>query len=358
MSDQVYYKLREVLDTIPNGFPATDSGVEIKLLKKIFTEEEAGLAVQLKLHFESVDDIAKRTGLDRGYLDAKLREMGRKGQLFRINFAGTPVFKLLPFVFGIYEFQLPRLDREFAELFDEYADKVFRKEFFSHTPALMKVVPVGVEVAPESTVEPYESVVKLIEGAKSWMVNDCICKKEKALMGHRCDRPMEVCLAFAPVENAFDRAPSGRAITKEEAYRILKQAEEAGLVHMTSNTATGHIYICNCCECCCLPLSSIRKISRNATAASNYRAVVDRELCTACGICADRCQAGAVEIGDCAVIGDCIGCGLCSTTCPASAIRMVRVAPDEEPAVPRTELEWFAERAKSRGSGDGYKGLL
>lgn len=358
MEDQVYYRLREVLDTIPNGFPATESGVEIKLLKKIFTEEEAELAMKLKLQFETLDDIAKRTGLDRGYLDTTLRAMNQKGQVFRINFGGTSVFKLLPFVFGIYEFQLPRIDREFTELFEQYSKEAFQKEFFSRTPALMKVVPIGVDVSPDSTVEPYESVVKLIEGAKSWMVNECVCKKERALMGHRCDRPMEVCLAFAPVEHVFDNVKTGRAITKEEAYRILKESEEAGLVHQVSNTATGHIYICNCCECCCLPLRSFKEIGTNATARSNYRAAVDASICTACGVCIDRCQVDAIEVGECAVIGDCIGCGLCATSCPAGAIRMVRRDQAEQLPVPKTELEWFQERAKSRGKGDEYKRML
>jgi Na+-translocating ferredoxin:NAD+ oxidoreductase subunit B len=358
MNDQVYYRLREVLDTIPNGFPATESGVEIKLLKKIFTGEEAELAMKLKLNFESVEDIAKRTGLDRDYLGRMLREMNRKGQVFGINFGGTAVYKLLPFVFGIYEFQLPRIDREFTELFEQYTEEAFGKEFFSRTPALMKVVPIGVEVTPDTTIEPYESVAKLIEGAKSWMVNECICKKEKALMGHRCDRPIEVCLAFAPVEHVFDKVKTGRAITREEAYRILKQSEEAGLVHMTSNTATGHIYICNCCKCCCLPLGSFTRISMNATARSNYVAVVDRDRCTACGICVDRCQVDAIEVGDHAIIGECIGCGLCSTTCPAEAITMVRRDPGKQPSVPKTELDWFEERARSRGKGDGYKRML
>ena len=358
MGDEVYYRLGKVLDTIPNGFPATDSGVEIKLLKKIFTPDEAELAMKLKLTFEKIEDIAARTGLDRAYLDTMLPEMGRKGQVFRIQFGDVSVYKLLPFVFGIYEFQLPRIDREFTELFEEYTEKAFGREFFSRTPALMKVVPIGVEVDPGSTVEPYESVVRLIDGAKSWMVNECICKKERALMGHRCDRPMEVCLAFAPVEHVFDNVKTGRAITREEAYRILKKSEDAGLVHMVSNTASGHIYICNCCKCCCLPLRSVKRISKHATARSNYVAVVDADKCTACGLCADRCQVDAIEVGEFAVVGECIGCGLCATTCPSEAIRMKRRAPEEQLPVPKTELEWFEERARTRGRGDDYKTML
>lgn len=358
MSDEAYHVLREVLDTIPNGFPSTASGVEIRLVKKIFTEEEAVLAAKLKIKFESVSDIVARTGLDKEYLDKKLKEMARKGQLFRIRLGEASFYKLLPFVFGIYEFQQPRIDREFAELFDEYTEQAFGKEFFSHAPALMKVIPIGADVTPESTVEPYESVVKLIEGAKSWAVQNCICKKERGLLGHRCDKPMEVCLTFAPVEHVFDKWESGRATTKEEAYEILKLSEKAGLVHMTSNTATGHNYICNCCKCCCLPLRSFKLVSKNAAARSNYVAVVDTDKCTTCGLCVDRCQVNAVSVGDVAVIGDCIGCGLCATTCPADAIRMTHRDRSDQLDVPKDELEWFEERARARGINDSYKKLL
>ena len=41
MSEDVYKRLREFLDAMPGGFPATDSGVETKILKKLYTPEEA-----------------------------------------------------------------------------------------------------------------------------------------------------------------------------------------------------------------------------------------------------------------------------------------------------------------------------
>ena len=135
-------------------------------------------------------------------------------------------------------------------------------------------------------------------------------------------------------------------------------AEEAGLVHMTSNTKSGHIYICNCCKCCCHPLRQFNLHRKNAAAKSNYIAVVDKDLCTACGICLDRCQANAIEIDDCVIIGDCIGCGLCSTACPAGAIKMVKRAVDKLPGVPENEVEWFRQRAEARGIGNDYKKYL
>jgi electron transport complex protein RnfB len=61
MNDKIYEKLANVLDTLPNGFPRTDSAVEIKLLKKIFTPEQAELFCDMRLTFETAEEVAKRT---------------------------------------------------------------------------------------------------------------------------------------------------------------------------------------------------------------------------------------------------------------------------------------------------------
>ena len=55
----VYKKLSEKLDRIPNGFPSTESGVELKLLQKIFSPEDAEIALQLNPVPETVEVVAK-----------------------------------------------------------------------------------------------------------------------------------------------------------------------------------------------------------------------------------------------------------------------------------------------------------
>jgi len=354
----VYNELRSFLDAIPNGFPASANGTEIKILKKIFNEEEAALFMKLRMTFETPEQIASRTGLDLEYIKKMLPIMKTKGQLLGISKPEFSLYRIFPFVFGIYEFQGPMLDKEFAELSEEYMNSTMAKEFFATEPAIMKSIPIGIEVKDDTTIEPYESVAALIEGAKSWSVRDCICKKEKGLLGKTCDRPMEVCLSFAPVPGAFDNDTTCRAITKDEAYAILKMSEEVGLVHMTSNYKAGHFYICNCCKCCCGPLTQYIAVSKNAVAKSNYIAVVDKDLCISCGDCLDRCQANAIEMKEHAEITDCIGCGLCVSTCPAEAISLKRRAQDDIPVVPANERDWLKLRAAARGMNDDYKKIL
>jgi ferredoxin len=135
-------------------------------------------------------------------------------------------------------------------------------------------------------------------------------------------------------------------------------SEEAGLVHMTSNYKAGHFFICNCCKCCCGPLSKYISVSKNAVAKSNYIAVVDKDLCISCGACFDRCQADAIEMKDQAEITECIGCGLCISSCPVEAISLKRREMDDIPEVPANEREWLKLRAIDRGMNDDYKKLL
>ena len=354
MSEEVYRKLAKVLDTLPNGFPATEDGLEIKILKKIFEPDEAELLCDLRLEFETAQQIAERTGRPLEGLEEKLKTMQERGELFAIGFGDTWFFRLMPWVFGIFEFQLGRLDRELAELCNKY-HPVFGKQFFSTSPQMMQTLPIEELIETEQKALPYEKVSELIERCQSFGVRECICKKEKALLEHPCDRPLEVCLALAPIPNVFDDSPVDRAITKQEAYELLRKCEEEGLVHLTSNVQNGRIYICNCCGCCCGVLRSINelKIPANAVVNSHYVAVIDEDECTACGVCAEeRCQVNAIEETDDAyrVIAEkCIGCGLCITECPVEAVWLEKRPEQEQVPPPVDEKQWNREKAQKRG---------
>jgi len=82
MTDDVFERLAEALDRLPNGFPRTDSGVEIRILQKIFSPEEAALASQLTGRLESVDEIARRTGQPAGEVSRQLFKMVRRGMVW------------------------------------------------------------------------------------------------------------------------------------------------------------------------------------------------------------------------------------------------------------------------------------
>jgi electron transport complex protein RnfB len=351
MTQDAYHRLARVLDTLPNGFPAAPGGMEIRLLQKVFTPEEADLCCDLRLTFETAEQVASRTGRALEGLEATLLQMRAKGQIFGIVFGDVKVFRLLPWIWGIYEFQVRRMDRELSELCTEYY-KVFGPQFFANRPQYPRVIPLEETITAKTEALPYELVSQLIERSQSFAVEACICKKEMRLVGKGCDKPEEVCLALAPVPGAFENSPWGRPISKDEAYAVLRRSEEAGLVHMTANVASGHLYICNCCGCCCGLLRSVNELGIDDAIASNYFAEIDPEACSGCGLCADeRCQIRAIEQhGDTyEVIGSrCIGCGLCVSTCPAEAIRLVRKSTDKITTPPDDEAAWNEQRAKHR----------
>ena len=141
MADDVYRNLAKTLDSLPNGFPATDSGIEIKLLQRIFRPEDAELFCDLRLAFETAQQISERTGRPLEGLEAHLVEMGERGQISSVDAGGVWIFKMVPWAFGIYEFQRRHMDREMAEMCEAYM-AVYGEQFFSQTPQLMQVVPI------------------------------------------------------------------------------------------------------------------------------------------------------------------------------------------------------------------------
>jgi ferredoxin len=279
--------------------------------------------------------------------------MVRKGLIRVKKGAGQLMFGLMPFVVGIYEEQLPRMDAELAALFEQYIQETHGGSIVQAGPSVHRVIPVEEAIPIEIEVFPYERASELIEGAKAWGVRDCICRVQQRLIGKGCDHPVESCLVFAPIEGLFDHSPVDRAITKEEALRILRETEEAGLVHSPGNYRDGIHYICNCCTCCCGILRGATEFGvSTAIARSDFRAVVNAETCIGCGACTERCPFEALGVPEDVCVVDlvrCLGCGVCVTTCPTGALRLER-RPEGETEPPPADLkEWMARRAEARG---------
>jgi electron transport complex protein RnfB len=351
--NDAYRRLAEKLDSLPNGFPATKSGIELKILSKIFSPEEADLAAKLRPIPETAATIAERLGKPVDEMEETLEAMVKKGQIGSTNMKGQQVYILFPFVFGIFEFQQPRLDRELAELIEEYAP-TFIPALGGHKPAIMRVQPLNIQIDAEHQVLAYEDLRKNMERAKSFQVMDCICKKEQMLMGKPCKYDMEVCLAFSNKEGAYDKHPLGRIISRDEALAIVKKADEDGLVHATYNVKNGQMFVCNCCSCCCGMLRGVKHFKvPGLMAKSNYVATINQETCAACGTCADeRCPMGAIieEDGAYAVQPDrCIGCGVCMPTCPTESITLTRKPESDWDDPPDHLMDWYFKRAENRG---------
>jgi Na+-translocating ferredoxin:NAD+ oxidoreductase subunit B len=349
IADSPYAALALALDRLPNGYPRTDTGVEILILRRIFSPEEAALAALLGREPVSPQAVAPRAGLEASEARRRLVDMARRGLVWPAKGDRGLAFRLAPFIVGIYESQAETMDHELAHLVEDYMEQGGIKGIMGPLPSLHRVVPVRGSVKSE-WILPYDDVKALMAEAKAFSVTDCICRKEQEVLGRRaCSAPIRNCLGVSPAP----RAKGPRDVSREEALAILDQADEAGLVHTVSNVLAGVSYVCNCCGCCCAILRGINEYGlEHSVAAASYRASIDAEACTGCGTCVDRCQVKAVAMRD-GIAGvdarKCIGCGLCVTGCTAGAASLARMSAREIVRPPADYSAWERERLASRG---------
>lgn len=331
MSDDVYQKLAEHLDSLPQRYPVnTGTGLEIKVLRHIFTPEEAEMAIQLKPAPEPAADIAARIGRDPEETEAFLMEMSKKGQIMRTGKPGAHKFMAMAFMVGVMEFQLNRFTREMVEDIEAFEQILMEQTWMKGKTRELRTIPIEKTVENNTEVMPYESAEAIIKSSKYISVADCMCRKMSEVKGEPCDRPMEVCLQFGGGTHFYVDNGLGRRIDQEEALAILKKAIDSALV-IQAGSPQNPGGMCMCCGCCCKPLKTYRKMDKPAQYAnSNYYAVVDEDACTACGICEERCQMDAITVDDFSQVNldRCIGCGLCVVTCEFDAIRLKKK--DEE----------------------------
>jgi Pyruvate/2-oxoacid:ferredoxin oxidoreductase delta subunit len=351
MQTDPYRLLAQRLDSLPNGYPPSPDGLEIKLLERLFTPQEAELTSHLRLTFESSRQIAERTGGDPKEVRDLLKSMAIRGLINAGRIEGGLGYGLLPFVVGIYEMQIERIDTDLAQLFEDYYQQSFG-HILNIEPGFHRVIPVGESVRVDMEIRPYESAADIVTNAQAWGVVDCICRKQKALIGDACDHPVEVCMMLNQNPGAFDQSSHIRALTLDEAMATLQVAAEAGLVHSVSNDQRGSSYICNCCTCSCGILRGISELGiANAVAHSAFVNQVDEDLCIACEDCLEYCQFDALSMEFTAQVDQlrCVGCGVCVQSCPENALILVRRPEREVELVPSSKSDWMQQRAAARG---------
>jgi ferredoxin len=353
MSQEAYKKLAQRLDALPNGYPPTGDGAELRLLEKLFTPEEAELTSQLRLTKEVPEQVALRLGRDKTEVRKLLKGMARKGLIAAGRTEARLGYGLMPFAVGIYEMQIGSIDKELASLFENYYTQAF-VEVLKVKPQIHRVIPVNESIKVDMEVRPQESAVDLVNNAQAWGVMDCICRMQKDLIGDPCEHPLDVCMTLSEVPGAFDNTETIRGLTRDDALATLQRAADAGLVHSVSNNQKGLHYICNCCTCSCAVLRGMAEVGiANVVAHSPYVNQVDELLCNGCEICPDYCSFDALAMGDDMVVQvksvRCVGCGVCVPQCPTEALGMVPRPEDEIIQVPETLKDWGELRAVDRG---------
>ena len=352
----VYEKLREILDSHPATAPKEEPIYEI--LHLLFTPEEAALAANMSFKTKSASSIAKAAGLAENKVKQNLESMADRGIIFSRNKEGDKFYGLLPLIPGVFEFPFMKgggtpMHERLGRLWEEYHHAALGASFSGQPTPLMRVVAVEKSIAAQDQVHPYEEVKNLISQAKYIALTNCACRVSVA----KCDKPKEVCLIFGEMAEFLVERGFARQINQDEGIRVLDEAEAAGLVHTSNNSADNANLICNCCPCCCTVLRGRTQLKNlHAFEPSRFEAHVSADECTGCGVCVDeRCPMKAIEIkDDVAVVNtlECIGCGLCVTGCPTGAIELLERK--ELPAVPATVKEMAMKVLQEKGRLEAF----
>ncbi len=352
MTTNLYNRLADHLDNLPGGFPRTESGVEVRILRRLFTPEDAELALHLTLIPEEPRVIARRAKIPVQEAARRLGEMSQKGLIIGIRKnEKPPVYMALQFLVGFWESQVNKLDRELIQEFEEYLPIYSDRSVEWKMPQL-RTIPVGKSISTQAEVMIYERAEELVHAHKTFAVSNCICRQEQRIMGRGCRKPEESCLSFGMAASIVVSNGRGRAIHLEEVLSILQQAEKAGLVLQPAN-AKKAAFICTCCGCCCGVLRNLKRYPKPANLVSTaFVASLDSGTCKGCGACVKRCQMEAISVADKQAVLDpdrCIGCGLCVTTCPTHSLTLLRKPKASQPYVPRDIMETHIKLGKVRG---------
>lgn len=348
--DQVYINLQKHLDRQAVGFTATRSGVEIKILKHIFTPEDAEIASHLSYKLEPLKTIFGKVGHlfeSPEELEKLLDRIQKKGGIESKIKNGIKHYCCAPLVVGMYEFQLGRLTPEFIKDFNEYtSDKKFGIEFLSTELPQMRTIPIAKSIHPQHNVSTFDEVTELLRQAEEpFVILECICRKKRLMEGQTCKvtDQKETCLAIGNMARMAQLSGLGREIGRDEAMSIIEQNQEQGLVLQPSNTEKAD-FICSCCGCCCGVLEVHRNIPKPLDYwASNFQAKVDANACEGCGTCEEWCQVGAISVSEnkqnaVVDLNRCLGCGVCVTNCPTQSISLFKKPAEVRPPQTREDL--------------------
>ncbi len=351
--DVLYEKLRQRLDDMTTGFPATDRKIEIKILKQLFSEEAADLFLQMSPKAEKLATISKRVGGNPKALEILIEEMAQKGLLFRLKKEGESLYAIVPFVPGIFEHQVGQFTEELALDIKDYYEGDFGSTIMAYSHPPLRTIPIDRELVSETPVASYEDVIQVFNQQKKIIVINCVCREWGIMVGNTCGKPLETCFYFGSYADYFLDNNIGRVIDADEAIATVKRnLEKTGLVIQLGAGQKPSV-VCMCCGDCCNMLLSLKMQSNPAAASkSNYFVVVDPDICTGCEECQERCQMNAIDfIDDIATINyqRCIGCGTCIFGCEHETLQLKK-KPVEECYIPPANIaEAFMDIAVERG---------
>jgi NADPH-dependent glutamate synthase beta subunit-like oxidoreductase/Na+-translocating ferredoxin:NAD+ oxidoreductase RNF subunit RnfB len=289
-----------------NGLTVKDP--EYKILEPVVTDEMAEVALHLEFRQPlSAEEVAAKCGKSVEETGKLLWDLAVVGVCFINEIEGTDKYWHDSWVPGIMEMMVNNKENvrkypQIAEAFEEYgrARGPATAGNFPVGIGLMRVIPIEKAIEGESRRASYEEVSKYLNENDIFSVADCSCRTAREIMGEGCGHLKEdMCIQMGHAAEYYIRTGRGRKITREEAFEIIRRAEENGLVHQIPNTdGSGKTHaICNCCGCSCLALRTAEMYLNPDMCRSNYVSKVDKTKCVGCGECVEACQVNALRLG-------------------------------------------------------------
>ncbi len=366
MTNEVYLKLAEKLDSFPIG--VKKKGVDfppsfLELLEMLYTPEEAKIISHLEFFLESIPKIAKKINKSKEETERILNDLADRGKIFRYKKQGKLKFAIFNaanlFDYPFLQLETSQKLQKMAELAMNWFDSEFIDEAFGGTKTgIYRVLPVDEEIKGGGEILSYETVSGLIRSMKDLTIIPCVCRRRMELIGKkRCNHPVEEsCITFGNTGLFFQEQGYGRAITVEEALKLLRKYQEDGLILMTTNSQEKILVVCACCDCCCVGLRGLLEFKKPAAVMpANFQVEIDPDACVGCGICVERCvfKANSLIFDEnlnrsiaSVDLDRCVGCGLCTITCEGNARKLVHIKRGE---IPKNFLELGVQIAKEKG---------
>lgn len=281
---------------------------EYVILEAGVTDEMAEVGIALGSYTKkSAAEVATIVGKPEDYCHEQLMKFAWYGGCFVNNIDGVDQFWTETWIPGTMEMIVNN-----AEVVKKYPIVSYAMEAYgrvrgamsagSFPPGvgLMRVIPIEQAISGETRRASYEEVSKYLNENTIFTVSDCSCRTDREVMGEGCGHLKEdMCIQMGHAAEYYIRTGRGRQITREEAFEIIKRAEENGLMHQIPNTdGNGKTHaICNCCGCSCLSLRSATMFTNADMVRSNYVSEIDKDKCVACGECVEHCPVNALQLG-------------------------------------------------------------
>lgn len=283
---------------------------EYKILEPIATEEMLDVALCLELRKPmSAEEVASKCNKSLDETKRILWDLAIAGICILVEKDGVDKYWLEIWVPGHMEMIINHPHKEnienyiqLAEAFEGYGRRKGPKVagVFPVGKGPMRVIPIEKSIEGETKRVSYEEVSTYLNENTVFSVSDCSCRTSREAMGEGCGHLKEdMCIQLGDAASFYIRTGRGREITREEAFDIIRRAEENGLMHQMPNTdGPGKTHaICNCCGCSCYATRIAGMYLNNDMIRSNYVSKVDKDKCVACGECVAVCPVNALKLG-------------------------------------------------------------